>query len=57
MEMTSKESYCLDFHHLDETLKYFELKQMSGLPSFILVAELRKCVAVCSNCHRGVTHG
>ena len=56
-EMTSKDSYCIDFHHSDERSKYFSLAQMQGLPAFIIVAELRKCVAVCSNCHRGDTYG
>ena len=57
-ETVSKDDYFLEFHHVDDgRTKYFELKPMDRLPSFILVAELRKCVAICSNCHRCVTWG
>lgn len=43
-----------DFHHLDPSEKEFQLSKVMGSPKSWkkIVAELRKCVMVCSNCHR-----
>jgi hypothetical protein len=56
---------CLDFHHVDPTLKRFALYR--ALDSVWTVGdveeELAKCIVICSNCHRclhakrGDTHG
>lgn len=44
---------CLDFHHVDETEKDFEIsKLISGKNIDFLLEELPKCVVICSNCHR-----
>ena len=52
-------SCCIDFHHLSR----FEGKEvkLSRLDSYTkrkeFVVEARKCVPLCSNCHRLVTYG
>lgn len=46
-------SECLDFHHIDPLQKEFIVS--NGLHQVnwkTLVAELRKCAVLCSNCHR-----
>lgn len=44
----------LEFHHLDPLKKDFSLGAARGSPVSWgrLVAELRKCVMLCANCHR-----
>ena len=49
--MTAEERGRIDFHHLVEETKYFDLSRGKFLPSFIIIQELRKCVAMCKNCH------
>lgn len=48
--------YCLDFHHVndykDDTVGRMKLYNVPKL-----VAELCRCVVVCSNCHRKIHHG
>lgn len=46
----------LDFHHLDPSKKEFSFGQVraSCVSWKKIVIELRKCVCVCSNCHREV---
>ena len=44
---------CLDFHHVDESLKEFPINigiRDKGLET--LKKEIAKCVLLCSNCHR-----
>lgn len=48
---------CLEFHHLDPTTKSFELSRYASCPRESLVAEIKKCVCLCSNCHRKVHAG
>ena len=55
-DMTIKDRSKIDYHHLDESTKYFQLSLAFKYPSFVIVEELHKCVATCSNCHRGETH-
>lgn len=55
-DMTIKDRRKVDFHHNDESTKLFDLSQAKYYPSFVMIEELRKCVAICSNCHRGETH-
>jgi uncharacterized OB-fold protein len=48
----------LDFHHLDPTQKDFSLSTTGVTRSWTkTVPELRKCVCLCSNCHREVHAG
>lgn len=45
---------CLDFHHIDPSIKLYDfgtLKKKAYSTATIL-AELEKCVSLCSNCHR-----
>jgi hypothetical protein len=49
---------CLDFHHLDPSLKCFSISQVMGkwattkihIEQFL--AEVEKCIVLCANCHR-----
>jgi len=53
------ENCCLDFHHADETTKVSEVTKMAKenrKPSSVL-AEMKKCVLLCANCHRKVHAG
>ena len=48
----------LDFHHIDESKKEFELSQRDLTRTWKkIVDEARKCVLLCSNCHREVHSG
>ena len=47
-----------DFHHIDGTKKFALGAVRANIVSWKrLVGELRKCVMVCSNCHRLVEYG
>lgn len=54
--MTIRDRAKIDFHHLDESAKFFNVSMMAGAPSFLVVMELRKCIGICRNCHSGETH-
>lgn len=42
---------CLDFHHIDSTIKEFSISECKvGLKK--LKEEVKKCVVLCANCHR-----
>ena len=43
----------LHFHHLDPTIKLFnvDIRKCSNATWISLVAEVNKCILVCSNCH------
>ena len=45
---------CLDFHHVDPNEKEYSVANLVGSGSKAVVKELKKCVVVCSNCHRKV---
>ena len=48
----------LDFHHKDKTKKERALSDMIGRISINAIGiELKKCVLVCSNCHREIHDG
>jgi transposase len=48
----------LEFHHLDPSLKEFELGRAGATRSLTRSrAEARKCVLLCANCHREVEAG
>ena len=42
---------CYDVHHLDPAEKDFNLSAKRGFDD-VLIEELKKCVLLCSNCHR-----
>lgn len=43
----------LDFHHIDPATKEYHISKMFGLaPNKKRIAELDKCLVLCSNCHR-----
>lgn len=45
---------CIDFHHIDESTKSFTIGDFMKVNCGIerLLAEISKCVLLCSNCHR-----
>lgn len=46
------EPACLDFHHLDPSVKEFQISaQMPWMNWNNLMKEVDKCVCVCKNCH------
>jgi len=48
----------LDFHHIDESTKEFELSQRDLTRSWVkIINEAKKCILVCANCHREVHSG
>ena len=48
----------LDFHHIDESTKAFDLSQRSLTKSWDkILEEVKKCLLVCSNCHREIHAG
>jgi Zn finger protein HypA/HybF involved in hydrogenase expression len=47
----------LTFHHLDPSKKRFEIARGHTRSWDALVAEVRKCVVLCENCHREVHAG
>lgn len=52
-----RDPVCLEFHHLDPSTKSFELSRYASCPQATLVAEVKKCVCLCSNCHKKVHAG
>lgn len=54
----SKCLVALDFHHIDESSKSFELSQRDLMRNWQkILEEAKKCVLVCSNCHREIHAG
>jgi hypothetical protein len=47
--------FMLDFHHVDRDAKTGCVSQMTGRDA--ILAEVRKCTLICSNCHRLITWG
>jgi hypothetical protein len=50
----SKNMAALEFHHLDPTKKDFSFSRGNGKGWKKIVEELKKCILVCSNCHREI---
>lgn len=50
---------CLDFHHIDSDLKENQIASaIKALWSIErIIAEIKKCQILCSNCHRKLHHG
>jgi hypothetical protein len=53
------ESACLDFHHIDSSIKDFSVSTMKySSGSFeTTMKEIEKCIILCANCHRKVHAG
>ena len=45
-------SAALDFHHLDPKQKRFNISSSMTRRMGELIAEVDKCILICSNCHR-----
>lgn len=52
----SKCMKALDFHHVDPSTKLFEISDHKLKVKEIAI-EAKKCVLLCSNCHRELHHG
>ena len=52
-----KEPICLDFHHINPEEKSFTIAKHQSSGKEKLLAEIKKCVCLCSNCHRKVHAG
>lgn len=46
---------CLDFHHRDPFEKVFNISMGTSRPWNTVLAEIKKCSIICSNCHRKLT--
>ena len=49
---------CLCFHHIDPSLKLFNLdgRKISNTTMPVLLEELEKCILLCHNCHTELHH-
>lgn len=43
--------YVIQFHHIDPSTKVGGIGTMKKYPKDVLIAEVRKCVCLCANCH------
>lgn len=50
---------CIDFHHLDPSKKEFSVSQSRGGRYSVekILDETKKCICLCSNCHRKLHSG
>jgi len=50
---------CLDFHHLDPLIKEISISKTitQGWSNKRILEEIKKCIIVCSNCHRKIEAG
>lgn len=44
--------YVLDFHHIDDASKEYDVGHMSSYTWEKVELEISKCIILCSNCHR-----
>ena len=44
--------YVLDFHHIDPSKKDYSISHNSHAKIETVMKEVKKCIALCSNCHR-----
>lgn len=50
---TEDDPSCLDFHHVDDNKEHGVAKLISvGGSKARILAEVQKCIVLCSNCHR-----
>lgn len=47
----NKNIAALQLHHIDPTIKDFQLSEAMHKSDYEIVEELKKCVLLCSNCH------
>lgn len=52
-----KDPCCLDFHHINQSLKVFEISRHGSMAWKSVVAEVEKCEVLCANCHRKLHAG
>jgi hypothetical protein len=52
-----REPVALDYHHIEPKLKDMPVSRMVCFSHKRLKAEIRKCVVICSNCHRKLYAG
>jgi hypothetical protein len=52
----NKNYAALEFHHLDPKEKEFDFKKLRQCKWDTIINELKKCVMLCSNCHREAHH-
>lgn len=52
-----KEPCCLEFHHLNPKQKDFNLSHHRNYGWKRILKEIKKCVCLCSNCHKKVHAG
>jgi len=45
-----------DFHHVDSSLKRFELSKLNTQSLSLIQEEVAKCIPLCANCHRTLHH-
>jgi hypothetical protein len=43
--------YVIQFHHIDPSTKVGGIGMMKKYPKEVLIAEVKKCVCLCANCH------
>ena len=51
-ECGEKNWRCLDFHHVDEKTKEYNIGRMLDFSMRKIKKEIRKCIVLCANCHR-----
>lgn len=51
------ESCCLEFHHIDPSTKVDSIMNMLNEPEETLINEIKKCILLCSNCHKKIHAG
>ncbi len=53
----NKNGACLDFHHIDETIKSRRITSALWKSNTLLFKEeIKKCILVCKNCHYEIHH-
>ena len=48
---------CIDWHHIDSSQKSFAISFIKTKSKERTLAEMKKCICVCSNCHRKLHAG
>lgn len=52
LKCNESRNWLLDFHHIDPNKKDFQISQGEGYGWKKVQKELKKCIPLCSNCHR-----
>lgn len=53
----SKCRQALECHHIDPSIKEYEISNLNSCNKDIILQELKKCILVCANCHREIHYG